>query len=145
MTRSCRVRILPGLRKPSRQASCRGFSPLVFYLLIIVLNAFMTSLRLHSAVSQQALPLVWLQPSVHKYGVLKDPNFSTPTWIDIPIGSINLGFLTKGNTYPYCATITRSSSRKTQRRSRVSGRISGAVAGEYHHQLSSNFTQNFIH
>src|SRR6266566_4401940 len=65
--------------------------------------------------------------------------------IDIPIGSINPGFITKGNTYPLCAAITRSSSRKTQRRSQVSGRISGAVAGEYHHQLSSNFTQFFIH
>ena len=34
--------------------------------------------------------------------------------IDIPIGSINLGFITEGNTYPLYAVITRSSSRKTE-------------------------------
>ena len=48
--------------------------------------------------------------------------------VDIPIGLINIGFITEGNTYLLCAAITHSSSRKTQRRSQVSGRISGAVA-----------------
>ena len=40
--------------------------------------------------------------------------------VDITIGSINLGFITEGNTYPHCTMISHSSSRKTQRRSEVS-------------------------
>lgn len=40
--------------------------------------------------------------------------------VNIPIDLINLGFITEGNTYTHCASITRSSSRKTQRRSQVS-------------------------
>ena len=65
--------------------------------------------------------------------------------VDIPIGSIDLGFIAEVNTYPLYAAITRSSSWKTQCRSRVSGRIYDAVAGEYHHQVPSNSTQNFNH
>ena len=63
--------------------------------------------------------------------------------VDIPIGSINLGFITEGNTYLHCAAITRSSSWKTQRRSQVLGKISGAVVGEYHHQLSTSHKLSF--
>lgn len=42
--------------------------------------------------------------------------------VHIPIGSINLDFITEGNTYPHCVAITHSYSRKTQRRSQVSER-----------------------